>query len=859
MNTPSSPTLEALLAEQGWIRTFAARLVRDSAEADELAHEALVIAMQKPGLVVGDVRAWMTTVLRNLAFDKRRALSSRAYHEEQVASSKRHERSVSDAVVAAESQRELVDAVLELEEPLRSAVLMRWFEGLPVREIAKSTGHSAKDVSAQLQRGYAKLRTSLASRLGDNGAWAVALLPLVKPSTLAAKSTFAASALATAAAAGLGIVGAWTALEWRNPAPEAHERGKVELAPVGRAGARPASLRNSERVAESPRTGTRSRAVAAGASSIDAPNASAAVEQETAPPTASFRGQLIDVVSGQPIRREDEPSLALRVDINAHLAAEINLADGTLLQPDSEGWVESPLLPLYVEPWATLSVVGTERVVVGIGWEPTGRRLAYVALSPAVRVAGTVVDELEMTMANIEVESVPIGGSRGVRLPLPASVGPTGRVVKYRVERTTRTDDHGRFDLGLVPTWRASIVNAEVPDGRVASVGLSNRSKTDLTLRVAVPRWREAVILGRVVDTSGAPIAAADIRFGSHELKSESDGTFKISGSTYSFDDAATRWGPLSAVLDDGRFDTVAMRRGDRGPVTLVIPSSLGTVRGRLIDMQDRPIEGATVYVLDGTPRGRLGGVHEGGGASKLGAHKTDSEGRFTMGNLLDRGYTLRVVGPEMSFVHDLAKVHAQPDELTFRVPVDTGHGPVQVQLVDLRGRPLPGLRIGLTAKTHDAPSGLSSYAPVNGMLITDKKGRFELARVPRAHGVLRLKFRGRRGLEVRYLEIASGSLPGPVEFRLDLLCNVIVRAANDELAASLRLIDVTGASVMAWPHADMVRAYDGLIKRGKAGHFPAFDVWQRATHVEVRDANGEVLRTLPLVIFPLQPNTIDI
>src|SRR6185503_5300852 len=71
-------------------------------------------------------------------------------------------------------QRELVSAVLELDEPYRSIVLLRYFEELPPREIAARTGIPLATVQSRLQRALARLRERLD---GEHQAWAALLLP----------------------------------------------------------------------------------------------------------------------------------------------------------------------------------------------------------------------------------------------------------------------------------------------------------------------------------------------------------------------------------------------------------------------------------------------------------------------------------------------------------------------------------------------------------------------------------------------------------------------------------------------------------------------------------------------------------
>src|SRR5207247_1322294 len=63
-----------------------------------------------------------------------------------------------DLVAVAEQHRRLVGLVLELEEPLRGALLARYVEGMPPREIAARTGESVQTVKSRIARGPERLR-----------------------------------------------------------------------------------------------------------------------------------------------------------------------------------------------------------------------------------------------------------------------------------------------------------------------------------------------------------------------------------------------------------------------------------------------------------------------------------------------------------------------------------------------------------------------------------------------------------------------------------------------------------------------------------------------------------------------------
>src|SRR5205823_5109556 len=105
-------------------------------------------------------------------------------------------RSTADVVAEAESHKRLVLAVLELPEPYRSTVLLRWFEDLAPRDVAGRTGVPVETARTRLKRAHGMLRARLDR---DAGGWAPAL-PLAAPkltggTTMGIKTAFIAASV----------------------------------------------------------------------------------------------------------------------------------------------------------------------------------------------------------------------------------------------------------------------------------------------------------------------------------------------------------------------------------------------------------------------------------------------------------------------------------------------------------------------------------------------------------------------------------------------------------------------------------------------------------------------------------------
>jgi RNA polymerase sigma factor (sigma-70 family) len=176
--TPSGgASLESLLENAGWMRRLARRLASDEGEAEDLLQDTWLAALQRwPG---GEAPpGWMARVLRNLASKAER---SRRHRRAREASAARPEAQASDSYERARLQRELANAVLDLGEPYASTLILRYFEGLPRRAIARRQGVAVSTVKTRLARGIDLLRERLDRDHGGREAWLTALLPVLSP------------------------------------------------------------------------------------------------------------------------------------------------------------------------------------------------------------------------------------------------------------------------------------------------------------------------------------------------------------------------------------------------------------------------------------------------------------------------------------------------------------------------------------------------------------------------------------------------------------------------------------------------------------------------------------------------------
>ncbi len=186
----NAQNLQALLEQTGWIHALARRLVREPHLAEDLAQDTWVDALEGRPDARGPVRGWLATVMRNNLLQLRRTERHRLSRE-QGSSRAELEPSALDVVERAETHRNVVLAVLALDEPYRSTLLMRFFEQLSYAEIARRTGVGRAGVNSRITRGLELLRQRLESTYGgDRRALALALIPLAKLPTGLATTIF---------------------------------------------------------------------------------------------------------------------------------------------------------------------------------------------------------------------------------------------------------------------------------------------------------------------------------------------------------------------------------------------------------------------------------------------------------------------------------------------------------------------------------------------------------------------------------------------------------------------------------------------------------------------------------------------
>ncbi|MGH7149653.1 MAG: sigma-70 family RNA polymerase sigma factor, partial [Planctomycetota bacterium] len=417
---PSDP--QALLAHADFVRALARTLVRDAARADDLEQETWLAALEHPPRSAQAPRGWLLTVLRNLARRFARGEARRARWEGE-AGRPEPVPSTDEIVAREETRRRVVEAVLALEEPYRSAVVLRFYEDLPPRAIARRLGVPIETARTRVKRGLAHLRTRLDREWGgDRSAWCAALAPIalkrsgIVPAVLGGVAMKSTTKAAIAAALVLGS--AVTLWPEGPPVAPIVAGGPISPAgPVATEGVRLAVAATGEEQQESPTVaGTGSgerRAVGAGG-----PRATGLVLDREGRAVAGARVFSYPESLGRAVRLAPDPESdpVQRAETDARGRFEVPLAGRSTyfsLVVDAEGFSMKALTSLRV---------GEDRKVV---------------LDPAGALSGTVADREGRPVANARVRWLGLLGTA-------------------TVERDSVSRSDGSYRIEGVPTSRAT-------------------------------------------------------------------------------------------------------------------------------------------------------------------------------------------------------------------------------------------------------------------------------------------------------------------------------------------------------------------------------------------------------------------
>lgn len=168
------------MLHEDFVRRVVRRILQDPGHEDDVVQGTWLRVIESRNRSfdsIGGARAWLSRVSTNVARSLQRSESARARREERVASTEYGE-SANQSAERVEARQRVAQRVLDLEEPYKTVVLLRYEEGLSPREIAQRLDRSPGTIRSQLSRAHGILRTELDAEFGDRGVWAALAVPV---------------------------------------------------------------------------------------------------------------------------------------------------------------------------------------------------------------------------------------------------------------------------------------------------------------------------------------------------------------------------------------------------------------------------------------------------------------------------------------------------------------------------------------------------------------------------------------------------------------------------------------------------------------------------------------------------------
>ncbi len=838
----SLPTIESLLEHADWVRGLARTLVRDPDRADDVVQETWLSALESPPRDATNPRGWLGAIVRNAVRQRARSDERRSAREAAAARTEAQS-DTADLVARAALQRELVGHVLALEEPYRTTVLLRFFEGLEAIAIAERDAIPLSTVRSRLQRALELLRRRLDAEHGDRRAWMAALLPLTSARGLAPATAGSGTiAIVLGLAWKLSLIAAFAcAIGWA--AKSGMRAQSVEVVSTRSA----TEVPTLEPVMEVHRT---DRTPVARASSTQAtkPTSARLPDEITALGTITVRGLVIDP-QGRPV-----PDLPLRVrELNVPYPFEadpIRIAGNPMLRwhwPRGQGDTlvadiathgrtsrdgtfelemrgQTPLVELETDEW----------ILIGDG-RASGRDERVHVAAPAITVSGIVVGE-DGTPAAKACLSVSLSCEAMPDLPVALYGGNTWK------SWTAESDDRGSFRFPAIASAGAASIVAKLGDLASESVRVPDHPADDVRVVLKrVSRPPRTILRGVVVDPNGAAVTGADVRLGENSCRSDEGGRFELGVSWVGEGTplTATHPGHEAAVIEafDQRFD---LHSGGLDGIVLRLGGTPMTLGGRILDADGRPCAAWNVDLEDGTPFGSGSGSVEGATVGRIPRQemaKSDAEGRFLLEGLRSRPYRVRVWSERECLVLIGDSVDAGRQDLEFRIPRDGRIPSVRGGVVGQRGEPVTGADVSVSF-TLSNQNGAENFVRCKTVQ-TDSEGRFEIEDVPRRNAYLTVSSANLD--EVRHFPIPTED-GSEVHIQANVVCRFRVELRSDDPADQFILLDEDGAKLFVTRYEMTFWDKDKSVPRGEK-EFPVCRVSETAGTIVLLRGGVELRR----------------
>ncbi len=751
-----------LLEHAGWVRALARQLVRDPHVADDVTQEVLASAIRHPPKSRSNLRAWLAVSLRNALHSASRS-TRRRHRRERVASRGERVPATVDLVERLDVHRRLVDEVQRLVEPYRTVILLRYFEGRSLAEIARSCEVPVPTVTSRLRRALDHLRARLDAVHGSREAWVGILVPFAWSagavpteavrgsisriaSTASRRSSSNAAFVSTASVGGLAVVTTVLLI--------------VTYGMMQGSGPQSAASDASRSTVTSDRGGEvrESR----DASLVSSSNGFVETEDGSLSPIhanagVTIRGRVVDP-QGAPVAQVEVGFVATRVvdrypnsglqesdrfvderseSVTARRSRVLATARADALgrfeiaPPLSEGRV------IVLEPELTT-------VLAGVVYDGSQAERVVVA-APARSITGYAVDDQGRAVVDASVS---------LRVPkdLRSSFG-IALDESLTMSWTTQTGADGTFRIDYAPTVAGSSIDVTAirHEPWTSPIEIADPAPY-VVARLERSERRADLVHGCVVSPEGEPVPEAVVLCAGRQTRTDALGEFSLPAGDASADRRlqVLRKGWSAAVVD------VRANEPWPDPLRVTLRGEPAVMRGRVVHADGRPASGAWVWLADPTIEEVIDGnpvaveaLLAGDEAPRLRWRivAADGSGRFQLTGLLDRPYRVRASSENCLAIADVGPLRPDAADVEIVLPAaDDVYPIVEGTVVDRHGAPVSGVVVS-TSSVALAVADRASRGPgwrwfASGPSTrTDAAGHFRLENVPRQ--AESLQFRG--------------------------------------------------------------------------------------------------------------------
>jgi hypothetical protein len=477
----------------------------------------------------------------------------------------------------------------------------------------------------------------------------------------------------------------------------------------------------------------------------------------------------------------------------------------------------------------TIQVQDSQWIAVREGTYFRGSHLeSIVVVARSIELGGRIVDESGAALPNARLQiDIPTDFEARLGQNLEASAS---------AEWTALPNERGEFAFGRVPRIPGARI-AAIHDGfEPASVEAPLFSTLDLEIVLHRPSTPQSGVLrGKVIDASGAGVAAARVAGGLTSTLTDQHGVFALdlARAVTCAELVALKVGFIPA-----RLERPAQPRGSESGwpdfVVLRLGAAALSISGRVVDSEKHARAGMKLWASDTTHFGAIGRypfpiegllaseiippevllsepesgdvdgddesvlTHDARPASALWFWTTtDADGRFELPGLMDRKYSLQILDEKSLATFKSDPIRAGTSGVEIEMPAPKLHAKVVGFVSDDDGQALEGVEIRL----HSSPYRLRSrvfggtfeieYLHWRDSQKTDAAGRFEFKDVP-VEGVS-LDFQA-DGIVPDQHELVAADDPTNVRILLHTRCDLRIELAPPfDRADGMAVLDEAG------------------------------------------------------------------